>query len=149
MNTAYCMGRMGIAFGLLAAAAVGTISRAPAQVINVAASDGGSAAHWAEIKNDGYDQRAHFAAGVERLSARLDREIGVLKAKRASMTKDMKDWDFAMKEVDDSRSYLTSCTSELAKATTPDTWNAAKDKIGEAWKRAQGAVDKMNATITS
>jgi hypothetical protein len=143
------MGRIGIACGLIAAAAIGMVSRAPAQVIAVAASDGGTAAHWTEIKNDGYEQRAHFAAGAERLSARLDREIGLLKAKRAAMTKDTKDWDFAMKEVDDSRSYLTSSMSELAKATTPETWGAAKDKVGDAWKRAQAAVDKMNATVTS
>ena len=65
------------------------------------------------------------------------------------MTTDTKDWDFAMKEVDDSRSYLTSSMRELAKATTPETWSAAKDKVGEAWKRAQAAVDKMNATVTS
>ena len=143
------MCRVGIACGLLAAAAVGTVCRAPAQVISVAASDVGTADHWTAIKNDGYEQRAHFAAGVERLSARLDREISLLKAKRAGMTTDTKDWDFAMKEVDDSRSYLTSSMSELAKATTPETWNAAKDKVGDAWKRAQAAVDKMNGTITS
>ena len=145
------MCRVGIACGLLAAAAVGTVCRAPGQAIAVAASasDGGPADHWTAIKNDGYEQRAHFAAGVERLSARLDREISLLKAKRAGMTKDTDDWDFAMKEVNDSRSYLTSSMRELAKATTPETWNAAKDKVGDAWKRAQAAVDKMNGTITS
>lgn len=138
---------MGIALGFLAV--VGAVSRAPAQVVTVAASDGGAATAWVEIKNDTYAQREHFAAGVERLSGRLDREIGQLKAKRAEMTTDTKDWDFAMKEVDDSRSFLTSRTTELSKATTPDTWNAAKDKIGEAWKRSQVAVDKMNGTGTS
>ncbi len=82
-------------------------------------------------------------------SARLDRQISVLKAKRAGMTTGTKEWDFAMKEVDDSRSFLTSRMSELAQTTTPDTWAAAKDRIGEAWTRSQLAVDKMNATVTS
>jgi hypothetical protein len=141
------MGRLGFAFALLAAA--WTVSRAPAQVVTVAASDGGASPAWVDIKNDTYAQRDHFAAGVGRLSARLDREISLLKAKRADMTTDTKDWDFAMKEVDDSRSFFTSTTTELAKATTPDTWNAAKDKIGEAWRRSQIAVDKMNGTDTS
>ena len=149
MNMAICTHRLGIALGLFFAAAVGIVSRAPAQVITVADSDGASAAPWIEIKNDNYDQRVHFAAGVERLSARLDRQISQLKALRAGMTTDTKDWDFAMKEVDDSRSFLTSRISELAQTTTPETWIAAKDKIGEAWKRSQLAVDKMNTTVTS
>jgi hypothetical protein len=37
----------------------------------------------------------------------------------------------------------------LGKATTPETWNDAKEKIGEAWHRSQLAVDKMNSTRTS
>jgi hypothetical protein len=79
----------------------------------------------------------------------LDDQIGLLKAKRATMTIDMKDWDFAMKEVNDSRAYLTSTMGELNQATTPGRWAAAKDKIGGAWKRSQLAIDKMNSTITS
>lgn len=149
MNTTLCMGRTRIALGLLAAAVVGIVSRAPAQVVAVAGSDGSAAAPWAEIKNDTYEQRAHFAAGVERLSARLDRQISLLKAKRASMTTGTKEWDFAMKEVVDSRSFLTSRMTELAQTTTPETWANAKDRIGEAWTRSQLAIDKMNATVTS
>jgi len=149
MNTALCVGRTRIALGLLAAAVIGIAYRAPAQVVTVTGSDGTAAAPWVDIKNDNYEQRAHFAAGVERLSARLDRQISILKAKRAGMTTGTKEWDFAMKEVDDSRSFLTSRMSELARTTTPETWADAKDRIGEAWTRSQLAVDKMNATITS
>ncbi len=151
MNTTLCMGRTRIALGLLAAAVVGIPSRAPAQaqVVTVSGSDGTAATAWVEIKNDTYEQRAHFTAGVERLSARLDRQISILKAKRAGMTTGTKEWDFAMKEVDDSRSFLTSRMSELAHTTTPETWTDAKDRIGEAWTRSQLAVDKMNATVTS
>ncbi len=149
MNTKFCSRRLAIALGMLASAAVGIASRAPAQVVAVTGSDGAAAAPWVEISNDNYGQRVHFAAGVERLSARLDRQISQLKAQRAGMTTDTKDWDFAMKEVEDSRSFLTSRMSELAQTTTPETWAAAKDKIGEAWKRSQLAVDKMNSTVTS
>jgi hypothetical protein len=104
---------------------------------------------WSEIKGDTYAERAHFAAGVDKMSAKLDAQISELKAKRAGLTTDTKDWDFAMKEVDDSRALLTDRMNTLGKATTPETWNDAKEKIGEAWHRSQLAVDKMNSTRTS
>jgi hypothetical protein len=104
---------------------------------------------WSDIKGDTYDQRAHFAKGVDAMSARLDQQIGELKAKRAGLTTDTKDWDFAMKEVDDSRALLTDRINNLAKATTPETWEDAKEKVGEAWHRSQLAVDRMNSTRTS
>jgi hypothetical protein len=134
--------------GLAAVMAVSLSTHARAEVIAIAGSDGNTSHTWADIRNDGYPERAHFTEGVNRLSAWLDHEISVLKAKRAGMTTDTKDWDFAMKEVLESREYMTSRMEELAKATTEETWNSAKDNIGEAWKRSQLAVDKMNTTIT-
>jgi len=134
--------------GLAAVMAVSLSTHARAEVIAIAGSDGNTSHTWADIRNDGYPERAHFTEGVNRLSAWLDHEISVLKAKRAGMTTDTKDWDFAMKEVLDSREYLTSRMEELAKCTTEDTWKDAKDNVGEAWKRSQLAVDKMNTTIT-
>ena len=143
--------RLGLTLGLLCFSATGLVTRLAAQaVIATAATDpetGG--ARWADIENDTYDQRAHFAAGAERLSAILDGEVRLLKAKRSNMTTDTKDWDFAMKGVIDGQSLLISRRTELSKATTPETWADAKDKVGEAWKQAQGCVDKMNATVTS
>jgi hypothetical protein len=143
------MRRLNVAIGLFAISATAFVSRAPSEVIAIAGSDGTTSHTWVEIKGDTYDQRAHFIAGVERLSAGLDHEIALLKAKRAGMTTDTKDWDFAMKEVEDSRSVLTSRTTELAKVNTPEAWVAARDGIGEAWSRSQLAVDKMNTTVTS
>ena len=104
---------------------------------------------WTDIKGDTYIERAHFAKGVDKMSARLDEQLGELRAKRAGMTTDTKDWDFALKEVEESRALLTDRMSNLPKATTPETWEDAKEKIGEAWHRSQLAVDKMNATRTS
>jgi len=134
--------------GLAAVLAAGLSTQARAEVIAISGSDGNTSRTWADIRNDGYPERAHFTEGVNLLSARLDHEIGVLKAKRAGMTTDTKDWDFSMKEVLDSREYLTSRMEELAKCTTEETWKDAKDNVGEAWKRSQLAVDKMNTTIT-
>jgi len=120
-----------------------------AQVVTIPDSDGTTAPDWVAIKGDAYDQRAHFAAGAAHLSAKLDDQIRLLKAKRAGMTTDLKDWDFAMKEVDTERALLTSRMTALSQATTPDTWADAKDKFGEAWKASQLAVDKMHTTVTS
>jgi hypothetical protein len=120
-----------------------------APVVTIAGSDGTEAPDWVAIKGDAYEQRAHFSAGAARLSAKLNDEIGLLKAKRAGMTTDLKDWDFAMKDVDVSRSLLTSRMTDLSQATTPEAWADAKDKFGDAWKRSQLAVDKMNSTVTS
>ncbi len=104
---------------------------------------------WSDIKGDHYDQRAHFSRGVDKMLAKLDEQIRALKAKRTAMTTDTSDWDFNMKEVDDSRVLLTGLISDLAQATTPETWTDVKEKIGDAWKRSQIAVDKMNQTRTS
>jgi hypothetical protein len=87
--------------------------------------------------------------GVNRLSARLDDQIRALKAKRAGMTTDVKDWDFDMKDVEECRSLLTSRISDLKQTNTQDTYLAARDKVGEAWIAAEAAVDKMHTTVTS
>ena len=65
------------------------------------------------------------------------------------MTSDTKDWDFAMKEVAESRVLLTGRISDLAAAATPESWADAKEKVGEAWKRSQIAVDNMKSTRTT
>lgn len=148
MNTS-TMRRLNVAIGLFVLSATAFVTRAPSEVITIAGSDGTTSRLWVDIKNDTYEQRTHFVAGVDRLSARLDSEIALLKAKRASMTTDTKDWDFAMKEVEDSRSVLTSRTTEMVKVNTPEAWTAARDGIGEVWTRSQLAVDKMNSTVTS
>jgi hypothetical protein len=81
--------------------------------------------------------------------AKLDQQIAELKAKRAAMTSDTSEWDFNMKEVDDSRVLLKGKINDVVKATTPEAWSDAKDKLGEAWRRSQLAVDKMNSTRTT
>ncbi len=137
--------------GLLLAAAACALALG-ATPMSTAAVDGVDPADpqiWTSIKTDKYDQRAHFRDGVERMAARLDRQIAELRAKRAAMTTDTKDWDFSMKAIDESREALASKIQMLLKADTPDTWSDAKDKIGEEWNRAEAAVDKMNSTVTS
>jgi hypothetical protein len=144
MNTKLRFRQLALALGIAALASAGT--RAVAAIDGVEVSTDNL---WTAVKGDTYEQRAHFTDGVNRMSAKLDDQIRELKAKRAAMTSDTKDWDFAMKEVDGSRVLLTGRINEIKAATTPETWADAKDKIGEAWKRAQLAVDNMNSTRTS
>jgi hypothetical protein len=143
------LSRSALAPILLFVCVLGAVPRGSAQVVTIAGSDGTAAPDWVAIKNDTYDQRGHFSAGAARLSAKLDEQMSQLKAKRAGMTTDLKDWDFAMKEVDSCRALLTSRMTEVNQATTPETWVDARDKFGDAWKASQLAVDKMRTTVTS
>jgi ABC-type uncharacterized transport system involved in gliding motility auxiliary subunit len=149
MNPRSAQARLLLALGVAFASGAALATRAYAEVVAAVAQEGTATPLWTDIQPDTYVQRAHFAAGIRRLSARLDEQIRVLKAKRAGMTTDLKDWDLAFKEVEESRTYLTGMMNELEKTTTPETWADAKEKVGDAWKRSQLAVDKMNTTITS
>jgi hypothetical protein len=116
-------------------------------IAGVSFADQASAA-WVSIKDLTYDQRAAFAAGGAQLEAMLSREIEQLKAKRATMTGDTGNWDFAMKEVYDSQMYLKAMIDEAVR-TTPEYWPQEKDKVGQAWARTQEAFDKVKVTTTS
>lgn len=122
---------------------------ATAQVA-AAASPDVAIPRWIDIKDCTYDMRAQFFAGLNRLEARVDSEIGSLTARRAAMksTANTQDWDFAMKEMGDARSNLKSVGEELIKAS-PETWDQAKEKVGQAWVRTQEAYDKVKSSTTS
>jgi hypothetical protein len=94
--------------------------------------------------------RAQFFAGLKRLEAIVDDQMSSLTARRAAMksTANTKDWDFAMKEMGDARSYLKSMGEELSKAS-PETWAQEKDKVGQAWVRTQEAYDEVKSSTTS
>ncbi len=124
----------------------------PAQPVPIAVqsvSDQASAS-WVAIKDYTYDQRASFFSGAANLQGLLASQVAELNAKRASLpsTVETKDWDFAMKEMADSQAYLKSMIEEAGRAT-PDTWNQEKDKVDDAWQRAQAAFDKVKVTTTS
>ena len=120
----------------------------PVQVATTASSDVGFRP-WVDIENLTYDKRSEFFAGLKRLEARVDVQIGELKAIRAAMknTDTTQDWDFAMKEMGDAGSYLKSMGEEAGKATR-QTWDQQKDKVGQAWKRTQAAYEKVKASTT-
>jgi hypothetical protein len=149
VNPKSALERLLLSIGVALVSVAGLATRSSAEVVAAVAQEGTATPLWTDIQSDTYEQRAHFSAGINRLSARLDEQIRVLKAKRAGMTTDLKDWDLAFKEVEESRTYLTGMMTDLDKTTTPETWADAKEKVGDAWKRSQLAVDRMNTTVTS
>lgn len=105
--------------------------------------------NWIDIKDSTYDMRVSFFSGIKALEAKVDNQISELSAKRAAMTSDVntKDWDFAMKEMGDARSFLKSVCAEMSKASA-DTWTEQKDAVGRAWLRTQAAYDKVKSSTT-
>lgn len=109
-----------------------------------------AAAEWSETQDLPYDSRARVHSAVKTLEACVSRQVKELEAARAAMQGNayVKDWDFAMKEMRDSQSYLKSVGEELHKAT-PETWRQQKDKVGAAWARTQEAYSKVRSSTTA
>ncbi len=107
-------------------------------------------AEWADIKDCTYEKRAQFFAGLKRLEARADAEMAELTAKRAIMDgiTDTKDWDFAMKEMTNTRFYFRAMGEGIHQATA-ESWAEQLVKVGEAWGRTQEAFANVKASTTS
>jgi len=105
---------------------------------------------WLKIKDSPFDLRADFFAGFARMDARLDVQIKELVDRRAAMKSiaNTKDWDFAMKELGNARSYLSG-TGKLAAKAIPESWTQDKERVGQAWVRAQNAYLKVKASTTN
>jgi len=101
---------------------------------------------WDGIKDFGYERRADFSAGMDRLSADLDDRTREFRAKHAGATDAMaKDRDAAAKEYDEARADLKTRMTDLGNATAA-TWSDSKAKAADSYKRVQAAYDKANAT---
>lgn len=109
-----------------------------------------SGATWDQIKELKFEQRADFQRGLARLEARLELQVKELNEKRASFkgTTSTQAWDFAMKEMEESRAYFRSMAAEAAKATE-ETWTDRREKVGQAWERTQTAYSKVKASTTT
>jgi hypothetical protein len=116
---------------------------------SVAAPQAGEAASWASIENLTFDQRPAFLSGAAALESQLSDQVSELNAKRAAMpsTADTKDWDFAMRDLVVSQAYLRSVIQEAGQAT-PDIWNDEKEKVGQAWQKAEDSFDKVRTATT-
>ncbi len=109
-----------------------------------------TSAQWTDIKDITYENRQSFFSGLKRLQAKVDFQINELVAKRATMDGivETQDWDFAMKEMENSRSYLRSMGEEATSANV-DTWNQIKAKVEQAWLRTQAAYGKVKGSTTT
>jgi len=134
--------------GFAAVPAAGEASALPA--VEAAGGSNAASARWSDIKDCPFDLRARFFTGLEQLEARVDGQYNELTVKRAAMTSatDTKNWDFAMKEMGDARSYLRSVGNELRKASV-ETWAQQKETVGQAWVRTQAAYDKVKSSTTN
>jgi hypothetical protein len=104
---------------------------------------------WQNIQYYPYEKRSDFNAVFTRMVAKLDDDIRDLNAKRATMKNDTRDWDFAMKELNNARADVQSKLSELSRTTNADTWAEARDRLGVAWDRALTAVRNVQTSTTS
>ena len=105
---------------------------------------------WADLQGIPYDRRARFFAGVAGLESTVAAQVRELVAQRAALTglNDTRDWDFAMKEMESARSYLTSVGAAAGKAGR-DLWDQEKAKVGRAWVSTQDAYGKVKSSTTA
>ena len=131
------------------AAATGTTDVQRSAPLAATAGSDAASVTWTDIKDHAFEARVLFFAGVKELEARVSEQVRELTIKRAAMkgNADTKDWDFAMKEMSDARSYLKSMGEEVRHATS-ETWVQQKEKVGQAWVRTQEAYAKVKSSIT-
>ena len=157
-----------IAFGLVAFSTAGCAEKAkapvassptvppaavtgPAVPVATPAQPEAAPIQWVDLKDDTYDQRIAFLAGLKALEIQVDAQISELVAKRAAMAASntsTKDWDFAMQEMSSARTNLKSTSNDMARASR-ETWDQQKDKVGLAWVRTQDAYAKVKASTTN
>jgi hypothetical protein len=122
---------------------VSAVAAAPIIVVNPDA-----ATSWNNIKDLPFEQRAAFIAGLNRLEGIVDTEISGLTAKRAAMTTDTKDWDFAMKGLVDDQTYLKAMNDEVSKVES-ENWIQEKERVEAAWQNSQDAYAKVLHSTTA
>jgi hypothetical protein len=104
---------------------------------------------WANIEGFTYEMKAQCLDDLKTLEAELASQISRLTAKRAAMksTTDTKEWNLAMKEMENAEDYLKFTVAKLGHAT-PETWEQEKEKVHQAWLRTQEAYAKVNSSTT-
>jgi hypothetical protein len=108
-----------------------------------------ASAAWDSISGLGFDQKASFVAGVAQMESLLDSQIAALKAKRATMTTGTTDWDLAWGPLNDARNYLHSMGAEASNVTASDAWDQEKERVHQAWVKAEDAYDRVRTSTTS
>ena len=102
---------------------------------------------WDDIKTLTYQHKAEFTVGLSRIQGKLDSQIAELKDKRTKMNIENHEWDFAMRNLDEARSYLKSTAIETDSATS-ETWNSQKEKLSRAFQSIEEDLANVRATTT-
>lgn len=97
---------------------------------------------WDSIKNYTYEKKSDFADGIDRLAQATDEKIKALPEKTSGARAT------AVQEYQDARAALKSSLTDLREASA-DTWDAAKEKTNQAWKRVQAAYENAKDNATS
>lgn len=98
---------------------------------------------WDSIKDYTYEKRVDFADHLDRMAAKRDTEVAALNAKAVHMSDEAAiAREKAKQDYADARAYLQTQTDHL-RTVTSDTWDDAKEKTSEAWKRVQAAYEKL------
>ena len=104
---------------------------------------------WDNIKDYTYEKREDFATGVDRMSDKKDTDLRAMNAKFAGLPDETaKARDRAVKDYNEARAGLKTDLAEL-RASSVDTWAAAKEKTNQAWQRVQATYDKVTASSKS
>ena len=81
------------------------------------------------------------------MAGKLDGEVREMNAKLTGLPDTVaKERDRMNKEFSEAHAYLKSLLSGL-RTGTADTWDSAKEKVAQAWKRVQTAYDKRADAI--
>jgi hypothetical protein len=123
----------------------------PARSTGPGPAEPATLSRWSPFKDYTFEQRALLLNALKPLVAHVDLQITELNSRRAAMVKanvNTADWDFAMKEMVEARSYLLGLAAELDKAPS-EKWDLQKDRFGQGWLRTQEAYTKVRASTTS
>jgi hypothetical protein len=65
------------------------------------------------------------------------------------MTTGTTDWDLAWGPLNDARNYLHSMGAEASNVTASDAWDQEKERVHQAWVKAEDAYDRVRTSTTS
>jgi hypothetical protein len=99
-------------------------------------------AGWDSLKDYTYDTRVQFSAAMERMTQRMDERIAQEKAQAPATASS--DKQAAIADYDSARANLKARLVELGNASA-DTWDQAKAKVAEAWRRLKADYDRATS----
>lgn len=111
----------------------------------VAGSDA-TTSQWRAIKDDTFDMRAQYLAGLQGIEAKMDDQIAALTASNtATNGSASSNSTTAMKKLTDAQTNLKSLNDEVNNATV-DNWSQEKDKVAQALRQTRDAYRNVQSS---